>query len=92
MSLLVHLIVVPTDTLMGFGTYALVVRNEAPIGIVTIDGEVPLGEGMVGVGTVPGVVEVPPPQPANAATHVRKPARRIRFISLVRLAKAFTLG
>ena len=72
--MLVHLMVVPTDTVTESGIYAVVVKDEAPIGIVTVVDDVPPGWG-VGVGTV-GIGEgEPPPQPASATTHVKRPAR-----------------
>jgi hypothetical protein len=76
-SLLVHLTVVPTATLTESGTYAVVVREEAPIGIDTGVGVVPPG---VGVGVV-GEAE-PPPQPASATTHthMRRLARGMCFM------------
>jgi hypothetical protein len=46
--LFVHLIVVPTETVMGLGTYAVVDRNVAPLGMLTTDAPGP-GVG-VGVG------------------------------------------
>jgi hypothetical protein len=70
--------VVPAVAMMGFGTYAVVVRDEAPIGIVTV-GDVPpgVGVGLVGIGE-----DEPPPQPASATTHVRRLARHMSFITI----------
>jgi hypothetical protein len=59
---------------MASGTYAVVVRDEAPIGIPTVMTDVPPGVG-VGVGTVGIGEEALPPQPASATTHVRRLAR-----------------
>jgi hypothetical protein len=71
-SLLVHLTVPPTATVTESGTYAVVVSDEAPIGIDTVAGDIPpgVGVGMVGIGE-----EEPPPQSASATTHVRSLAR-----------------
>jgi hypothetical protein len=56
---------VPTDTVIGFGEYAVVVRPLAPLAIVTV--EPPLGAGVgVGVGVVvPEVLLLP-----HAAIHI----------------------
>jgi hypothetical protein len=56
LSVFVHVTIVPTDTLMGFGAYAAEPSDRAPDGIVTAE---PEGDGVgVGVGVV-GVDELP---------------------------------
>src|SRR5579872_5802590 len=67
MSLLTQVTMVPTDTVAGFGTYAVVVNPVAPRGIEIVNGVgVPPGEGGVGVGVGvgAGVVGELLPQPA----------------------------
>jgi hypothetical protein len=52
LSLLTHVTVVPTETVSGFGAYAVVVSVRAPLTIVTV--EPPLGAGVgEGDGDVP---------------------------------------
>jgi hypothetical protein len=84
-SLFVHVTVVPTDTLTGFGAYAVVDNTLAPLTIDTLAVE-PVGAGVgagAGVGVV-GVVGVvgagagvePPPQAVKHSTARRIAPRR----------------
>src|SRR5215831_12640043 len=68
-SLFVHVTVVPTDTVTGFGEYAVVVNVLAPWTILTA--AAPPVEGVV------GVEDPPPPQDATStAAASRNPSRR----------------
>ena len=76
MSLLTQVTVAPTDTVAGFGTYAVVVNPVAPRGMEIVNGVgVPPGEGVgagVGVGVgVTGLVDgllLPQPTTRTAQT------------------------
>jgi hypothetical protein len=76
-SLLTQVTVAPTDTVAGFGTYAVVVNPVAPRGIEIVNGVgVPPGEGVgvgvgVGVGAA-GVVDELLPQPAASMAQVTR--------------------
>jgi len=61
LSLFIHVTVPPTDTVTGFGEYAVVVRLDEPL---TIETRVPVG---VGVG-VDGEFEEPPHAQQASAT------------------------
>ena len=63
LSLFIHVTVPPTDTVTGFGEYAVVVRLDEPL---TIETRVPVGVG-VGVG-VDGEFEEPPHAQQASAT------------------------
>jgi len=87
MSLLTQVTVVPTDTVAGFGTYAVVVNPVAPRGIEIVNGVgVPPGEGGVGVGVgAAGAVGELLPQPAartaQATRATVKDARRMGTVA-----------
>jgi hypothetical protein len=76
-SLFVHVTVPPTETLIGFGAKALVVRVLAPLGIETA--APPVGDGVgdgAGDGVGDGLDGEEDPQPINSAS--RKVAAMIR--------------
>jgi hypothetical protein len=75
-SLLTQVTAVPTGTVAGFGTYAVVVSEVAPLGIEIVTGVgVPPGVGVgVGVGVTGVADELLPPQPAKTAQTARATA------------------
>jgi hypothetical protein len=96
-SLFTHVTVAPTDTVPGFGTYAVVVNPVAPRGMEIVNGAgVPTGTGRgVGVGTTGVVDGLLLPQPAartaKAARATATDTKRIGTLSPARREAADTL-